>query len=62
VIYINKLIELIVAGVIFYIIEFLLVPMLPEPAKGFVSIIVIVIAIVYLLTLLTGYAWPWNKP
>jgi hypothetical protein len=57
----NRLIELIVAGVIFYVIEFLLVPMLPEPARGFVSILVIVIAIVYLLTALTGYSWPWNK-
>lgn len=57
----NKLIELIVAGVIFYVIEFLLVPMLPDPARGFVSLLIIIIAIVYLLTVLTGYAWPWNK-
>ena len=57
----NKLIELIVAGVIFYIIEFFLVPLLPEPARGFVSILVVVIAIVYLLGMLTGYAWPWNS-
>ena len=57
----NKLIELIIAGVIFYVIEFILVPMLPEPAKGFVSLLVIIIAIVYMLTMLTGITWPWQK-
>jgi len=57
----NKLIDLIIGGVIFYVIAFFLVPMLPNPAQGFVSVIVIVIAIVYLLGSLTGYTFPWRK-
>jgi FtsH-binding integral membrane protein len=58
----DKLISLIVASVIFYVIEFILVPLLPSPAQSFVSLIVIVIAIVYLLGSLTGYTFPWRKP
>lgn len=58
----QKIIELIIAGVIFYVIEFFLVPMLPEPARGFVSLLVVVIGIIYLLSMLTGYSFPWNKP
>ena len=57
----NKLIELIIAAVIFWVIEFYLVPLLPEPARTFISVIVIIIAIVYLLGSLTNYAWPWTK-
>jgi hypothetical protein len=57
----GKLINIIIAAVIFYIIEFLLVPMLPEPVKGFISVIVIIIAIVYLLGELGGYNWPWTN-
>jgi len=57
----GKLINLIVAAVIFYVIEFMLVPMLPDPARGFVSLIVVIIAIVYLLGELGGFSWPWTK-
>jgi len=57
----GKLINLIIAAVIFYVIEFMLVPMLPSPARAFISIVVVIIAIVYLLGELTSYTWPWNK-
>jgi predicted RND superfamily exporter protein len=57
----NKLINLIVAAVIFYVIEFMLVPMLPGVARTFVSLIVVIIAIIYALGLLTDYNFPWNK-
>jgi hypothetical protein len=57
----EKLINLIIGAVIFYVIEFMLVPMLPEPARGFVSLIVVIIAIVYLLGEISGYNWPWRK-
>jgi hypothetical protein len=60
----SKLINLIVAGVVFWAIYFYLVPLLPEPARAFIGVIVVVIAIVYLLGELAGQwpAWPWNKP
>lgn len=57
----GKLINLIVAGVIFYVIYFLLVPLLPGKAEEFVGLIVVIIAIVYLLGELAGYDWPWTK-
>ena len=56
----NKLIDLLIAAVIFGVIVYFLIPMLPSPFKSFVLIIVVVIAIVYLLGELSGYAWPWK--
>ncbi len=57
----GKLINIIIAGVIFYIIYFLLVPLLPGKAEEFVGVIVVIAAIVYLLGELGGYEWPWIK-
>lgn len=57
----NKLIELIIAAVVFWAIYFYLVPLLPSPAREFIGVIAVVIAIVYLLSTLVGYPWPWNK-
>lgn len=57
----DKLIGLIIAAVIFGIIVYFLIPMLPAPFSTFVLIIVVVIAIIYLLGELGGYAWPWKK-
>ena len=56
-----KLINLIVAAVVFYVIEFMLVPLLPGPAQAFLSLIVVIIAIVYLLLVLTDGRLPWTK-
>lgn len=57
----GKLINLIVAAVIFWAIYYFLVPLLPAPANGFVGIIVIIIAIIYLLgVLVDAWPWPWN--
>jgi hypothetical protein len=57
----GKLINLIIAAVIFWVVYFYLVPLLPAPAAGFVGVIVVIIAIVYLLGELSGFNWPWNK-
>ena len=57
----NKLIELIIAGLLFAIIIIFLVPMLPAPYSGYVKIIVVVASIVYVLGLIGNYQWPWNK-
>ncbi len=57
----GKLINLIIAGVIFWVIYLYLIPLLPAAVEGFVSIIVIIIAIVYLLGVLTDATWPWSK-
>jgi len=55
----NKLINLLIAAVIFGVIVYFLIPMLPSPFKMFVLVIVVIIAIVYLLGELSGYGWPW---
>jgi hypothetical protein len=57
----EKLINLIIAGVIFWVVYFFLVPLLPAPASTFVGVIVVICAIVYLLGELGGYSWPWKK-
>lgn len=57
----SKLIELIIAAVVFWIVYFFLVPLLPEPLRVFVGVIVVVIAIVYVLSTLTNFSWPWSK-
>lgn len=57
----GRLINLIIAGVIFYVIYFLLVPLLPDRAGEFIGVIVVVAAIVYLLGEIGGYDWPWIK-
>jgi hypothetical protein len=57
----NTLINIIIAAVIFGIVYFYLVPLLPDPLKVLVGILVVVAAIIYLLTLVTGYSWPWIK-
>lgn len=57
----GKLIELLIALVIFLVIYFGLVPLLGGVFTLWVGRLVIVIAIVYLLTLLSGVVWPWNK-
>lgn len=57
----NKIISLIVAVVVFWLVEFILVPMLPAPIRTIVSVLVVIAAIVYALSLFTNYAWPWTK-
>ncbi len=57
----GKIINLIIAGVIFSVIHFLLVPLLPGKVNEFVGVLVVIAAIVYLLGELSGYEWPWIK-
>ncbi len=57
----GKIVSIIIAGVIFYIIYFLLVPLLPGKVEEFVGVLVVIAAIVYLLGELSGYEWPWIK-
>lgn len=57
----SKLVNIIIAAVLFYIIFFMLVPLLPSPIGGFIGILVVVIAILYCLGEIGGYSWPWSK-
>lgn len=57
----GKLIELIIAAVVFWVVYFYLVPLLPEPLRVFVGVLVVVIAIVYVLSTLTSWDFPWFK-
>jgi hypothetical protein len=57
----NKLIEVLIAGFLFVIIVFFLIPMLPASFSGFVLTTVVFIAIIYLLLLAVDYKFPWNK-
>jgi hypothetical protein len=60
----NTLISILVGAVIFYLVVWVLIPMLPAAIGTFVLVIVILIAIIWLLSLLTGGTWPnwpWKK-
>jgi hypothetical protein len=58
----QKLINILIAGVVFYIIYFYLVPLLPPVARGFIGLLVVIIAIVYLLGEIAGaWPWPWHR-
>lgn len=58
----NKMIEVLIAGFLFCIIVFFLIPMLPAKLGSFVLMVVVFAAIVFVLGLIGGYQWPWNKP
>ncbi len=57
----SKLINLIIAALIFGVIYYFLVPLIGGTLGHFIGIVVIVIAIVYLLGELSNYNWPWIK-
>lgn len=59
------LIRLVIAAFIFWLIIAFLVPMLPGNLAIIGKVFVVVIAIVYLLTEISGsgpWTWPWNRP
>ena len=58
----NKVIEVLIAGFLFCVIIFYLIPMLPTAGlRGFVLMVIVVAAIIYILTLISGYTFPWDK-
>lgn len=57
----KKLIEVLIAGFLFVIIVFFLIPMLPASFSSFVLTTVVFIAIIYLLLLAVDYKFPWNN-
>lgn len=56
----GKIISIILAAVIFYIIYYMLVPLLPDGAEHFVGTLVVIAAILYLLGEVAS-VWPWSK-
>lgn len=57
----STIIKLMIAAVVFYIIYYFLALLLPGAnIRSFVTFLVVIAAIVYLLSELTGY-WPWGK-
>jgi len=55
----NTLISILIGAVIFYLIAVFLVPMLPAQIRAFVLVLIVLIAIIWLLSLLAGGSWPW---
>jgi hypothetical protein len=53
---INLVIVLAVGGLVFWLIMSYLAPLLPEPVRTIVQIGVVLLAVIYLLMLLTGWA------
>jgi hypothetical protein len=58
---IPRIINLLVAGLVLYIIYAYLAPLLPHPLVSIVQIATVIIGIIYLLGEFTGYQWWWRR-